>query len=345
MRPPTGQAPCGGRWLVAWRPSGRKGWVAYFVVRRLLWLVPIVLALIVVTFLLVRLAPGNPWDLGGVQHAPDTRLSEAAVLQLNAKYGLDEPWWRQLVIYTRNVAQFDFGTSYTYEGRSVRRIIVESWRQTAILGGISFAVILPLGVLLGVIAALRHNAWPDHTVVGLATFGASIPNFVVGIFLIIGFALYLDRLTGGAVSLPAGGFGLDEHLIMPVMTLSILPTAFIARLTRSSMLDVSRRDHVTTARSKGLTQRRVVASHILKNSLVPVITTSGPIFSFLITGTVVVESVFQIPGLGGTFIDAIAQRDYPLILGITLLYGVVIAVANLVVDIAYLALDPRMRSS
>jgi ABC-type dipeptide/oligopeptide/nickel transport system permease component len=241
------------------------------------------------------------------------------------------------------VAHFDFGLSYQYQGRSVSSLLVNAWPYTATLGVLAFALIVVAGIGLGVVAALRQNSRVDYVAMGFSTFGASVPNFVVGMFFIIVFGVLLYKITGGNYSLPVSGFGLDDHLIMPVVTLALLPTAFIARLTRASTLDILRQDYVRTAWAKGLSERLVVLKHILKNSLIPVVTALGPTFAFLVTGSVIVETVFVIPGIGSSFVTAVLSRDYPMILATTILFSIVVAVANLVVDVLYVFIDPRVR--
>lgn len=323
----------------------RRAQLALFIARRLLWVFPVLLAAVVITFVLMHLAPGSPWNADDPQGRSSVQLSEAQVRQLDAKYGLDQPWWKQLAIYVGNIVQLDLGDSYRYQGQQVSDLILRSVPHTLTIGIIALAFILPVGVVLGMLAALRQNSRIDYAVTGLATFGASVPNFVVGIVLILVFSVNMNRMTGGTFFLPSGGFGLDEHLILPVITLSLLPVAFIARLARSSTLEVLRQDHMRTALAKGLRPRVIMIRHVLKNALVPVLTTLGPLFTFLITGTVIVESLFQIPGLGGTFVQSIGHRDYPVILGATIVYALVVAVANLVVDLLYVAIDPRVRPS
>jgi ABC-type dipeptide/oligopeptide/nickel transport system permease component len=204
-------------------------------------------------------------------------------------------------------------------------------------------VIVPVGVGLGVIAALRQNSRVDYLTMGFATFAASFPNFVVGALMVVVFSVLAYKATGGNFFLPAGGFALDDHLIMPVITLALLPTAYTARLTRASTLETIRQDYIRTAWAKGLPERLVVIRHILKNSLIPVVTTLGPTFAFLVTGSVIVETVFNIPGIGRAFVVAVTSRDYPMILGTTVLFSVIIATANLVVDVMYVFIDPRVR--
>lgn len=301
-------------------------------------MIPVLLFVIFITFFLAHIAPGSPWDREGHQLSPET------VRNLNIKYGLDKPIWTQFGLYVWNVLHFDFGSSYQHPGQTVSQLILQSWRYTFILGGVSFICILFFGISFGVVAALRQNTIVDYAAVALATIGASVPNFVLGIFLIIFFSNFLYKFTQATFFLPTGGYPQDFlHMIMPVATLSFLPIAFLTRLTRSATLDALRQDYVRTAWAKGLRERLVVTRHVLKNSLIPVVTAAGPLFANLITGSVIVESVFQVPGIGRTFIQSIDARDYPLILGTTILYAALVAVLNLVVDIAYVFIDPRVR--
>jgi oligopeptide transport system permease protein len=318
--------------------DSRAGSLTIFIVRRIFWMVPIVFFVILITFLLMHVAPGSPWDRAGGR-----QLSQVVVNNLNIKYGLNEPEYRQFELYLWNVLHFDFGLSYQYEGKSVTSLIASGWPYTATIGLIAFLIIVPVGVGLGILAALRQNTRVDYITMGFATFAASFPNFVVGALMVVVFSVLMYKATGGDFFLPSSDFGLDQHLIMPVITLSLLPIAYTARLTRASTLDTIRQDFVRTAWAKGLSERLVVVKHILKNSLIPVVTTLGPTFAFLVTGSVIVETVFNIPGIGRAFVVAIESRDYPMILGTTVLFSVIIAVANLIVDVAYVFIDPRVR--
>ncbi len=314
-----------------------------FVVRRLLWTIPVLVSVIVITFGLMHSVPGSPWNADSANAGLGVPLTDTAMQQLDAKYGLDEPWWEQLGLYLRNVVRFDFGDSYQHQGEEASDVILRTLPNTLQLGLIAIALVVPIGVAIGALAALRQDSPTDYAVSGLASVGASVPNFVVGILLILALSVGLNRATGGRFFLPATGFGLDRHLILPLITLGLAPVSFIARLTRSSILEALRQDHVRTAEAKGLTARAVVVRHVLKNSMVPVITTLGPLFTFLVTGTVVIESLFLIPGLGGTFVQAVSQRDYPVILGAAVVYTGLVVVGNLVVDLLYVAFDPRVR--
>ncbi|HKW71860.1 MAG TPA: ABC transporter permease [Candidatus Dormibacteraeota bacterium] len=307
-------------------------------VRRILWMIPIVFFVIVITFVLMHSASGSPWDKEGGR-----QLSQVVVDNLNKKYGLDKPIYVQFLLYVWNAVHFDFGLSYQYEGKSVTTLIAEGAPYTMTLGVLAFSLIVPVGITLGVIAALRQNTRVDYATMGFATFGASFPNFVIGSLMVVVFSVFAYKATGGNFFLPASGFGLDDHLIMPVVTLALLPTVFTARLTRASTLETIRQDYIRTAWAKGLPERLVVIRHILKNSLIPVVTTLGPTFAFLVTGSVIVETVFSVPGIGRAFVTAVTSRDYPMILGTTILFSVVIAAANLIVDILYVFIDPRVR--
>jgi oligopeptide transport system permease protein len=319
--------------------TGRGFGLALFVLRRLLWMIPVLFFVLLITFVLMHLAAGSPWDKEGRQ------LSPSVVAALNARYGLDQPLWKQFVLYVWSVVHFDFGNSYEYTGQSVGQLILNGLPYTMTIGVMAFVLIVVLGIGLGVIAALRQNTWLDYVTLGAATIGASVPSFVVAMVLIIVFAIGLNRLTNESFYLPTGGFAIDQHLILPVLTLSFLPMAFMARLTRSATLETLRQDYVRTAWAKGLQGRLVVARHILRNALIPVTTALGPTFANLVTGSFVIEQIFSIPGIGRNYVTSIQARDYTMILASTLLYAFVIVIANLIVDVLYQFIDPRVRLS
>ncbi len=318
--------------------ESRAGSLAIFVTRRALWMIPVVFFVILITFFLMHLAPGSPWDRGGGR-----QLSQVVVNNLNIKYGLNKPEYQQFLLYLWNVGHFDFGLSYQYEGKTVTSLIGEGFPYTATLGVLAFLIIVPVGVGLGVLAALRQNTRTDYITMGFATVAASFPNFVVGALMVVVFSVLMAKWTQHAFFLPAADFGIDDHLIMPVITLSLLPIAYTARITRASTLDTIRQDYIRTAWAKGLSERMIVVRHVLKNSLMPVVTTLGPTFAFLVTGSLIVETVFNIPGIGRAFVTAVESRDYPMILGTTILLALVVAIANLIVDILYVFIDPRVR--
>lgn len=318
--------------------NSRTGSLIIFIIRRILWMIPILFFVITITFVLMHLAPGSPWDKNGGR-----QLSQTVVNNLNIRYGLDKPVYQQYLLYLWNVAHFDFGLSYQYQGKSVSDLLLEGWKYSATLGVLAFFLITIVGVLLGVLAALRQNSRVDYITMGFSTFAASFPNFVVGALFVVLFSVLLYKWTQGSFFLPSADFALDDHLVLPVVTLSLLPIAYIARLTRASTLETIRQDYVRTAWAKGLSERLVVVKHILKNSLIPVVTALGPLFAAIVTGTVIVETIFNIPGIGRAFVTAVASYDYPMILATSVLFAIVVAVANLVVDVTYVFIDPRVR--
>jgi len=326
----------GGTLLGIKLPEGRSANLIVYVIRRLLWMIPVLFFVILITFFLMHATPGGPWDA-------NTKLKPDQIRLLDEKYGLDQPLWVQFGKYLLAIIRFDFGTSLIGQGQTVSGMIGLGLPYTVTIGALAFLMVAIGGIGLGVVAALRQNSMVDYVALTLATVGASTPNFVLGIVLIVVFSLGLYHLTQGNFLLPAGGFGLDDRLIMPVVTLAFLPMAYIARLTRASTLETLRQDYVRTAWAKGLAGRKVAMGHVLRNSLIPVATALGPTFAFLITGSFVVERVFQIPGIGRLFVTSIQGRDYPVILGSTIFFAVVIAAANLIVDILYVFIDPRVR--
>ena len=301
--------------------------VAYLI-RRLLFLIPVLLFVALITFSLMHVAPGGPWDR-------ERRLAPEVMANLNAKYHLDEPLPLQFGHYVLGLLRGDLGLSFTNPGFSVQQVIGRGLGVTLQLGLLAAVVAILIGIPLGVIAALRQNSPLDYGSMFLAVIGYTTPSFVLGIFLIVIFAVQLHQL-------PASGWGSPASRILPVIALSAAPIAILARYTRASMLDVIGQDYVRTAKAKGLADNVVVIRHMLRNALLPVITVLGPVTAALVTGSFVIERLFRIPGIGRLYIDAIFARDYPLIMGTTLLYAVAIAVFNLVVDILYVAVDPRI---
>ena len=292
--------------------------MARFVVRRLLWLVPVLLFVSLVTFVLLHAVPGGPFDREKV-------LPAEIIANLNRYYGLDDPLPKQYIDYIgRVVTRFDFGPSYSSRSRTVNDIFADHLPVSAQLGLVALLIALGIGVPLGVLAALKQNTFWDYLGMAVAVFGVSVPNIVLGPILIVIFALTLKWL-------PVAGWGTPEKLIMPAIALGMNSSAIIARLTRASMLQVIREDYIRTARAKGLTERMVMMRHAMKNAFIPVATVLGPMFAVLMTGTFVVERMFAIPGMGKYFITSISQRDYPVVMGTILL------------DISYAFLDPRIR--
>jgi oligopeptide transport system permease protein len=302
-----------------------------FIIRRLIITVPMVLVVVSLTWGLIRLAPGN-------FYTGEKKIPAAIKKNLEAKYGLDKPWYVQYGKMIGSVARLDFGNSLKYESESVNDILKRTLPVSATLGLLGYLLALLVGVTAGTLAALKQNSRLDYASMALAMLGISLPNFVLGPLLVLIFSLSLYWLP------PArwGGF-LSWNLVLPVVTLSALYMAYIARLTRSGMLEVLRSDYIRTARAKGLKERDVVFRHALRGGLLPVVSFTGPALAFLVTGTVVTERIFALPGLGNYFINANLNRDEPLIIGIVAFISIAILLFNLLVDIAYGFIDPRIR--
>jgi len=302
-----------------------------FIIRRVIVIVPMLFIVVSITWGLIRLAPGN-------FYTGEKKLAPAIEKNLRAKYGLNKPWYVQYGKVLGNIARFDFGNSLRYEGQSVNQILFRALPVSATLGICAYLFALAVGITTGTLAALRQNSWIDYATMALAMLGISIPNFVLGPLLALIFALTLYWLP------PAlwNGFP-SRNIILPALTLSAIYIAYIARLTRSGMLEVMRSDYIRTARAKGLSESAVVTRHAMRGGLLPVVSFSGPALAFLITGTVVVERVFALPGLGNYFINACFNRDEPLIIGIVTFIAMAVLVFNLLVDISYGFIDPRIR--
>jgi len=302
-----------------------------FIVRRLLITIPTILVVISITWVLIKLAPGN-------FYSGEKPLPPAIEKAIREKYGLDKPWYQQYGKTMWGIVRLDFGTSLRYQGQSVNTIIRRSLPVSAAVGILAYLLALIVGVTAGSIAALKQNSKYDYISMALAILGISIPNFVLGPILVLIFALSLYWLPPSRWE----GFP-SRNLVLPVLTLSALYMAYIARLTRAGMLEVLRSDYIRTARAKGLSERDVVIRHALRGGLMPVVSYTGPALAFLLTGTVVVERIFALPGLGNYFIQASLNRDEPLIIGIVAFIAMTLLLMNLLVDIAYAYLDPRVR--
>ena len=302
-----------------------------YLIRRALQFIPVLLAVTIFTFTLVRVIPGGPFDRIG-----DKTLPPEIVANLEAKYDLDKPVWMQYFHYLWNVLHFDLGPSFAFRTRTVNDIIATSLPVSAQLGAMSLLLALIIGIPTGCLAALRHNTGLDYGATFVAILFRSIPNIVLGPVLVWLFALKLGWF-------PVARWEGPKYWVLPVVTLGTAYSAGISRLTRGSLLEVLTEDYIRTARAKGLRELTVVARHALKNALIPVVTYLGPIAAAILTGTFVVEFIFGIPGLGKHFIDSIGNRDYPLVMGTALLYALLLVTANLIVDITYAWLDPRIR--
>jgi len=300
-----------------------------FVLRRLLGLVPTLFAIVLLSFLVIRLAPGSPF-------ASERGIPPEVLVELNAKYGFDRPLPEQLLRYLSGLARGDLGISTKYPQRSVNEIIADGLPATLQLAGLALAWALGLGVFAGVISAVRQNSAWDHGLMGVAMLGISMPSFVLGPLLALIFALTFYLL-------PPGGWGSVRHVVLPGITLGSYYAAYIARLTRGGMLEVVHMDYVRMARAKGLPEHIIVLRHMLRGGLLPVVTYLGPAIANLMVLSVVVEKIFATPGIGPYFVDAAFNRDYFLVMGIVVLYSVLLLLLNLLVDVAYGLLDPRIR--
>jgi oligopeptide transport system permease protein len=302
-----------------------------YLFRRIGGAIPTLLLLITVAFFMVRLAPGGPFDF-------ERTLPPEIEANLLAQYNLDAPLWQQYVSYLGDMLRGDLGPSFQYRDYTVNELIADGLPVSMLLGGLSMLLALVLGVTAGCLAAVRRNRWQDHVVMTLAMTGISIPNFVVAPLLILLFAIYFDLL-------PAGGWNdaSPANLVLPVLTLALPQVAYIARLTRSNLLDVLRSDFIRTARAKGLPGHVVITRHALKPALLPVVSYLGPAAAAVMTGSVVIEQIFGIPGVGRFFVQGALNRDYTLVLGVVVFYGALVVLFNLLVDLVYAWLDPRVR--
>jgi oligopeptide transport system permease protein len=302
-----------------------------FALKRLLSAVPTLFVLVALAFFLLRAAPGGPFD--------DERALPAEVqAQVAAAYHLDEPLWRQFARYLGGLARGDLGPSFQYPGRSVNELIAAGFPVSLQLGLAAMLLALPLGCGLGIAAALKRDTLADRGLMTLATAGLSIPNFVVAPLLILGFALALGWL-------PAGGWDDWRSAVLPVAALALPQAAYLARITRGSMVEVLAQNYIRAARARGLPQRWIVMRHALKPALMRVLSYLGPALAQVITGSVVVEQIFSIPGLGRHFVQGALNRDYTLVMGVVVFYGALIVLLNLAVDLLYGALDPRVKKA
>lgn len=333
-------------------------------------MIPVLFFIAAVTFALMHAVPGGPWDR-------QKRLPPQAMANIEAKYGLDKPvfasnwhawepeFWRELpdsqfanyiggllrpfagLVHLR-LESPDLGVSYRQINRPVADILLDGIRISATLGLVALVLSTAVGMVFGILSALRQNSWLDYACVAFATFGASVPNFVLGLLLMVIFSVHLHWLPSYGWSDPTDFLFLSipsnwKQIVMPVIALSVFPAAYIARVARASLLEVLQQDYVRTARAKGLAEQVVVMRHMVRNALIPVLTVLGPVAAFLVTGSFIIEYLFAIPGIGRQFVTSISARDYGVIMGTTLFYAVVVAAANLIVDLMYAIVDPRIR--
>lgn len=300
-----------------------------YIIRRLMGAIPTLFIIITISFFLMRLAPGGPFSR-------ERSLPPEIEANLNKVYHLDDPLWLQFFSYLGDLLQGDFGPSFKYKDFSVGELIGGGFPTSLTLGGIAILLALAIGISAGTYAALRQNSRFDYGTMGFAMVGIAVPNFVVAPLLTLFISLKLGLL-------PVGGWGNFNHMILPIVALALPQIAAIARLTRGSMIEVLRSNFVRTARSKGLPEQITVARHALKAAMLPVVSYLGPAVAGIITGSVIIEQIFSIPGIGRYFVQAALNRDYTLVMGVTIFYGALIILLNLAADIIYGFLDPKIR--
>jgi oligopeptide transport system permease protein len=305
--------------------------VIAYIGRRFLWIIPVLFTVSIITFFLMHAVPGGPWDR-------DKRLPQATQDRLNAKYGLDQPIIVQYLTWAGKFVQGDLGPSYRYTDRTVNEIVADGFWTTVQLGIMAFILSVVVGIPLGIFAALGHNRGPDYVSTSVSIIGIATPSFVLSILLIVFFAVQLGWF-------PTGGWKGPQYWVLPTIALAGFPIAVIARYTRASMLEVTRKDYIRTAHSKGLRDQAVVSRHMIRNALIPVVTILGPTLAFLVTGSFIIERIFGIPGIGQFYITSISTRDYSLLMAMTMLYAFAVAFLNVVVDVLYAYIDPRIRYS
>ena len=306
-----------------------------FIVRRVVWTIPVLLLVVLMTFLLMRQIKGNPF------RASERAVPESIQQNLERTYHLDQPWYIQYAYYVKGVFTFDLGPSLVQRDRDVNDVIKEHFPTSMQLGALAMLFALLTGIPLGIIAALRQNSIFDYAAMAFSNIGFAIPSFLVATLFIYFFALRLGDYTG----FPTNGWDGWKSWILPSIALGLGPMTYFARLVRGTMLETLQQDYIRTAKAKGLRWRRVVGLHVLRNSLIPVVTAAAPLLGYIITGSFIIESIFGIPGIGRYFVTSVTGRDYSVTMGITVLLSVIIIVANLVVDVLYGFLDPRTRDA
>ena len=302
-----------------------------YIIKRLLAAILFMFLLVTATFFLMHAVPGSPFNPGEQKNIPPEILA-----QIRSKYGLDDPPFKQYVSYMGKLLQGDLGVSFKKQNYSVNELVMSGFPASAKIGIWAIIVALAIGLPLGIISALKRGGWMDWFSMILATIGIAVPTFIIAMLLLYIFAMRLGWL-------PVFGWGTWKHMVIPVACLSLSPIAYITRLMRSSMLEVSRQDYIRTARAKGVGEFMVIGKHAVRNAILPVVTYLGPLVAGLLTGSFVIERLFMIPGLGRYFVTAVSDRDYSVILGLTIFYGGFLMICILLVDIAYAIIDPRVR--
>ncbi len=304
--------------------------MARYILTRLVGLAFVLLVLSIITFTLMHGVPGGPWKYGQRPFSPEQ------IAALEARYGLDKPLWQQYVTWLGGVVRLDFGKSFQHPDETVLDLIVRTWPITLQLGAMTLALAFAVGLPLGIVAALRQNSWVDYLATTISIFGFVTPHFVWGILFILIFSLRLGWF-------PTGGWEGPQTWVLPVMAYALAPIAIIARYTRASVIEALRADYVRTARAKGLSERVVIGRHVMRNAALPMLTVFGPLIPDLITGSIFIEAIFRIPGLGKFWVTSTFERDYPMIIGLTMLWAVLIAITYLITDVLYAFIDPRVR--
>lgn len=300
-----------------------------YLFKRIVMAVITIWTIVTITLVLMHSVPGNPFRKEG-------KMPAVIYENLQKKYGLDKPLVEQYTIYLGNIVKGDFGDSMKSRTETVNDMIERGFPVSATIGAQGLLIAVLIGPLLGVIAALYQNKWPDYLSMVIAIVGISVPSFVMG-------TLFIQFLARNIPGLPIGGWGTFAHTILPSMAIAMMPLATMARLMRSSMLEILNQDYIKTAKSKGIKQSTVIIKHAVRNAILPVVSSLGTIVSNILVGSFVIEKIFGIPGLGYFFVKSITDRDYPLIMGTTVFYAVILVVALLLVDLAYMAIDPRIK--
>jgi ABC-type dipeptide/oligopeptide/nickel transport system permease component len=308
-----------------------------FIIRRVVWTIPVILLVILMTFLMMRQIKGNPF------RRTERNVPVAIQQNLERKFHLDKPWYTQYAYYVKGVFTFDLGPSMAQRTRTVNDVVRDGFPRSLKLGLLAYLWAIVFGVPAGILAALKPNSIFDYGAMLFSSIGFALPSFFVATLLI-----YYVAVKSGLVPTngwPTGFFQLDSRVILPSFALGLFPMAYFARLVRGAMLETMQQDYVRTAKAKGLRYRRVIGLHVLRNSLIPAVTATAPLLGLIITGTFVIEFIFSIPGIGRYFINSVSNRDYSVVMGITVLTSVIIVIANLFVDIMYGVLDPRTREA
>ncbi len=308
-----------------------------YILKRLVLAVITLLIIITVTFIIMHAVPGSPF-------VKSKAITQATMDALNAKYGLDKPLYQQYLIYLGNAAKLDFGESISYKGVPVMDLVGKGFATSAFLGLCAAFIAIIVGIVLGSTAAINRGKWLDQFILVISTASVSVPSFVIGVILLWVFTVWYPILPSkaGTIGLVLSGQASIRGFILPILALSLYPTAYITRLTRSSMLDALGQDYIRTAQAKGVSRASLIFKHALKNSLSPVISYAGPMIAGIMTGSFVVESIFSVPGIGGYFVDSIKTLDYTMIMGTTILLSILMLTLNLVSDILYKVVDHRV---